>query len=307
MSSPCSRQRTSVGLFTLVVALLPARGQTQTAVAAPVTNVLARRYHEGEKLTYRMKASNRGQQTTNTYEVQADGVVKKDSSGRFIEEFAWTKMVRNGTPVALSPAAIEFRQVLSLEPGYSLSVPNLAPVIPLAGPITDLLTLYADMSVKNQGKLLKVGDHFYFKHGAPNSWADGNYVVRGEDSIDFDVTLSEVDAAGKTATLTIQHVPPAQPEIKVPVEWMREAVGDTPNNWVEVTKQGPAKYFAEVGKETFDVRITLSLEDGRILRATIDNPVEVRARPCTDAALSICGDPVRYQIRRQIEVVAVKE
>ncbi len=298
-------RRSSIALFTLMVAVLPVYGQSSGAGTG--ADLLARRYREGEKLTYHMKASNRGQQATNTYEIQADGVVKKDSAGRFMEEFAWSKMVINGKPLTPSQAAIDFRQVLSLEPGYPMIVPNLAPVISMVGPITDLLTFYADMSVKNQGKLLRAGDHFYFRHGTPASWADGNYVVLGEDSIDFDVTLSEVNVAGKTAILTIQHVPAAKPEIKVPAEWMRAPVADTPNNWVEVTKQGPEKYFAEIGKETFEVKITLSLEDGRILRATIDNPVEVKARPCSDAELSKCGEPVRYQIRRQIEVVAVKE
>lgn len=299
------RQRSGIALFTLIVAVLPVYGQS--AGAGLVSDLPARRYREGEKLTYHMKASNRGQQATNTYEIQADGVVKKDSAGRFIEEFAWSKMVMNGKPITPSQAAIDFRQVLSLEPGYPMIVPNLAPVISIVGPITDLLTFYADMSVKNQGKLLRAGDHFYFRHGAPASWADGNYVVLGEDSIDFDVALSEVDVAGRTATLTIRHVPAAKPEIRIPAEWMREPVADTPNNWVEVTKRGAEKYFAEIGKETFEVKIILSLEDGRILRATIDNPVEVKARPCTDAALSNCGEPVRYQIRRQIELVAVKE
>jgi hypothetical protein len=36
----------------------------------------------------------------------------------------------------------------------------------------------------------------------------------------------------------------------------------------------------------------------------MENPVEVLERKCTDAALLHCGDPVRYQIMRRIDVVA---
>jgi hypothetical protein len=265
-------------------------------------NALLRRYEEGEKVRYRMKASNRGRSGTHTYEIQADGVVKKDGQGRFIEEFAWSNMIRDGGPVALPPAAAAFRQVLSLEPHYPMSVPDLSQVLVLVGPITDLLTFYADMSVKNQGTLVRPGDHFYFKHGTPASWADGNYVVLGQDSIDFDVTLTDVNLAERSALLTIRHVPPAQPQIKTAADWMREPVADTPNNWVEVTRGQDGRYAAEIGKETFDVRITISLVNGRILRASIDNPVEVKARECADAALTQCDAPVRYKILRTIEI-----
>ena len=83
---------------------------------------------------------------------------------------------------------------------------------------------------------------------------------------------------------------------------MSASVADTPNNWVEVSKTQEGKFSAQVGKETFVARIKISLADGRIISATLDNPVEVLERVCTDAALTSCGEPVRYQIRRQIEI-----
>jgi hypothetical protein len=64
------------------------------------------------------------------------------------------------------------------------------------------------------------------------------------------------------------------------------------------------KYAAEVGKETFQADITVALGTGRILSATMDNPVEVLQRDCTDRALTSCGDPIRYRIRREIAIVA---
>ena len=50
------------------------------------------------------------------YEIQASGVVKRDAQGHSYEEYAWSNFVRDGVPVALPPASVQFRQVLSLEP-----------------------------------------------------------------------------------------------------------------------------------------------------------------------------------------------
>jgi len=52
------------------------------------------------------------------------------------------------------------------------------------------------------------------------------------------------------------------------------------------------------------VEIKLGLDTGRILSATMDNPVDVMERVCDDAALTVCGNPERYSIRRQIALKA---
>jgi hypothetical protein len=269
-------------------------------------SLLTRHYREGEKLTYHMKGSNRGHSGTTTYEAEATGVVKKNSEGKFVEEYEWSNLIVNSAPVALSPAATNFRQVVSLD--TFMGVPDLSQVIPLIGPITDLLTFYSDeLLAARQGSLAKIGDHFYFKHGTPNSWADGNYVLEGEDSIDFDVTLTALNLPGKVATVMVHHVVPAQPQIKLPADWMRAPVSDKPNNWVQISKNFAAKsdadkFAASVGTETFDVELKVSLVDGKIISATLTNPVEVLERDCADAALTSCGEPMHYQILRQIEI-----
>jgi hypothetical protein len=276
-----------------------------TGEPAPVPrqNLLERKYKEGEKLSYHMKASNRERERTLLYEIQADGVVTRNANG-YIEEFAWSGLIVEGKPVPLPPASQSLRQVLSLTPNPSLGIPDLSKVHPMMiGPITDLLTFYADMLIaKSQGKLTRAGDHFYFKHGTPNSWADGTYVTLGQDSIDFDVTLAEVDQAAKVATVIVKHVPPEKPQIKIPVDWMQPPVADSPNNWVLVSNAGQGKFSAQIGKETFVATLKVSLMDGRIISAALYNPVEVLERICSDAALTACGEPSRFQILRQVEI-----
>jgi hypothetical protein len=234
-------------------------------------------------------------------------VVKKDATGAWIEEFAWSNVISNGTPNSLPPASINFRQVLSLDQRKAPAIPNLAVVHPmLIGPITDLLTFYSDFWLAAHiGTLNKPGDHAYQEVGLPASWADGRYVVLGEDSIDFDITLTQVDLPREMATLLIRHVPPKKPQVKLPAMWMHEPVADTPNNWVNVTRNA-GKYLAEVGKETFDVQLTVSLSDGKILSGTIENPVKAQARDCQDAALTTCGVPRPHDILRQVEISSVR-
>ncbi len=267
-------------------------------IAEETHGPLERHYQEGETLVYKMKATNDG----NQYEAKSTGVVKKDSSGDWIEEFAWSGLVWGGQPITLPQGSTEFRQILSLDPSKNPAVPNLAVVDPkLIGPITDLLTFYADLWLAERtGKLKEPGDHFYFERGTPNSWADGNFVILGQDAIDFDMTLTQVTL--RKATLLVRHVPPAKPQISMPAEWMRSPVADTANNWVNVVHAG-SNYIAQVGKETFDVQLTISLTDGgKIVSGTIKNPIEARERICQDAELKTCGDAYPRKILREIQL-----
>jgi hypothetical protein len=268
------------------------------------TSPIARQYRAGERITYHMTGSNRGPGKTARYEADARGVVVEYKPGSFVEEFEWSNLIVDNRAVTLPAAADAVRQRLSLEQGYRLSVPDLSKAHPsLIGPITDLLTFYADYHLAGRdGKLVRPGDQFYVKHGKPNSWAHGPSLLIGEDAIDFDVRLAEIDPATRTATVVVRHVPPEEPHIKQPAAWTRAPVADAPNNWIQVIQAGPGRYLGQVGKETFDVRLAVSLDDGRLMSGTMRNLVEVTQRECKDPDLSSPGEPVRYEIRRDIEV-----
>ncbi len=287
------------GLFALTFSSAQTSPASKADPAPTTQSPLARHYTEGEKLTYHMKGDNDGW----TYEVQANGIVKKDASGHCVEEYGWSDFTSNA-PMSLSETSLNFRQTLSLDPAITPSIPNLSLVQPfLIGPITDMLTFYSDLWLAiEQSDLKRPGDHAYVKVGTPASWADGNYVTLGEDSIDFDLTLKELNSSTQIATLLVRHVPPAQPKVKLPAAWMLTPVADTPNNWVQVNKNQAGKYDAGVGKETFEVEIKVSLKDGKILSATLDNLVQTRQRECSDAALLDCGQPANHTIHRQIEL-----
>jgi hypothetical protein len=283
----------------LLLAVLGACSWMFAQEAGRARGLLERNYREGEMLVFRMTGSNDGRR----YEARATGVVKRDPTGAFIEEYAWSHVTSNGIPLGLPPTSSTFRQVLSLDPAKPPVMPNLAGLHPiLIGPVTDLLTFYVDLWLaKRLDKLARPGDHVYHQQGTPASWADGRYTVIGESSIDFDITLTQVDDGKKVATLLIRHVPPKKPQVRLPVAWMREPVADTPNNWINVTRSG-RKYVAAVGKEIFDVELAVSLIDGKILSGRMENPVTAKERDCQDAALTDCGDSRPRQIMRRIEI-----
>jgi hypothetical protein len=259
----------------VVLILVLAGLATNTAQGAqPGRSLFARRYKEGERTTYLMKGTNENWR----YEIQAAGVVKKDPTGKYVEEYSWSHFVSNGVAVTLHSSGLRFREVLSLDPDMPVSIPNLSTVPPvLIGPITDLATFYVDLWLATRlgAKLSHAGDHAFVKGGLLGSWADGRRVVLGESAVDFDVMLLNIDRSRQVVTLLVQHVPPAQPRVRLSAPWMRKPVAGTPNNWVQVTRKD-GKFVAGVGKETFDVRMKVRLENGKVVSGTLENLVKAR-------------------------------
>jgi hypothetical protein len=297
--TPGRRSRSSWAALLAVAAFVPLAAQD----VPHVERLLSRRYVEGDRVQYLMKTQNDG----STYEVRITATTKKTSDGRFVEEFAWSDMVANSAPRALAATSQAFRLAVTLEGGAPFEIPDLSKAPGLIGPVTDLMTFYSDLFLAmHQGTLRKAGDHFYFPSPITASWADGTVVVLGEDHIDFDITLTSVDTASGVATLLVKHVPPPAPKIRLPADWMRAPVADTSNNFVQVRKTATG-FAASVGKETFDVTLNVDLSDGKILSATMVNPVTKVTRECSDAAVTQCGDLKPDPTLRRIEMSLLRE
>ena len=267
------------------------------------TTTLFRRYTPGERIVYRMSATNQGRGSVTHYQVRADGEVKRDTDGTMFEEYAWSDLRVNDGRVPLPVQSREFRERLSLSPAFRLAIPDLSRLHPgLIGPVVDLLTFYADVQLAIREPLHQSGDHVYVNEGSVNSWADGKRILTGEDAIDFDITLADVNVRDSVVTLVVRHVPPAHPAIALRAPWMRVPVAETPNNWVQVARADTGSFVASVGRETFEATIRLGLGSGRILSATLDNDVQVLERVCSDSLLTSCGAPRRSTIRRRIEI-----
>jgi hypothetical protein len=299
----------------IVTVLLMTAGCTHQR-SAPATSAagqspLDRRYVEGERMRYVMTGSNQGREHAVTYTAEAQAEVVADDQGGFFEEIRWTRLEVMGQEVPIDSIS-RFRMRVSLDPAYDITPPDFAAlqnVNPmLIGPIFDLMTFYVDLHPSlHQGRLRQVNDHTHVPHGQPNSWADGVNVIVGEDCIDFDLSLSHVD--DRSAVLRVRHVPPQEASIRMPVQWLHQRVRpEAPNNWVQVQREAPdatrsdGGYVAASGHEMFDVRIEVERPSGRIVSATMDNPVDIVQRQCEDAELTDCGEPDSFRIHRRIEL-----
>jgi hypothetical protein len=265
-----------------------------------LAGLLSRRYVDGERLHYLMK----GRNNDRAYQVRLTAVVRSRADGHFVEEYGWPDLVVDGVVQPLTSASREFRQEVTLTGTSPFKFPDLSKVQPgLIGPVTDLLTFYADLFLAiHAGTLHEPGDRFFFPNPTVSSWADGTRVLIGEDAIDFDIRLTAIDWTRGVATLVVKHMPPKAPKIQIPVEWMRRPVADVPNNWVQV-RRAAGSYIGAVGKETFDVELIINLSGAEILSATMGNRVETIARECADVGLSRCDEPRPNQTVRRIEML----
>lgn len=105
----------------------------------------------------------------------------------------------------LTPASLALRQTVSLDDASYMRIPNLANVQTLlVGPITDTLTFYSDLLLATKAKLMQPGQTAYVSRTSPNSWADGQRVLLGQDVVDFALSVESVNPAENTETLLIQ-------------------------------------------------------------------------------------------------------
>jgi len=252
--------------------------------------LLKRRYRIGDEWSYRMEGVNNGDR----YALTIAGAVRQRTDGHSIDELTW-------------PGPQDLRQVITLDGTAGPFLPadvaaGIAKAPRLVGPFTDMLTFYADLYLAmHQDGLQKAGDHVLVANPQTGSWADGRTVIVGEDHVDFDLTLSAVDSTADSATLIAKHIPPPTPKIHLPADWMRPAIADTPNNFVEVKKTASG-YNASIGKETFDVTLRVRLSDGLLLDAIMDNPVRTIDRQCADPLLSSCGAAQEGRVFRHVEL-----
>lgn len=99
------------GLFAVNLSTAQTLATPNATAATTNQSPLARHYTEGEKLIYQMKGDNDGW----TYEIQANGIVKKGATGHLIEEYGWSDLKSNA-PMSMSATSLNFRQTLSLDP-----------------------------------------------------------------------------------------------------------------------------------------------------------------------------------------------
>ena len=133
--------------------LLAAGVATTSLLAQGVTDsprLLARRYVEGNRLRYRMTGNENG----TTFQVTILAMTTKPTDGRFVEEIAWSDMVVNGAPRALTSTSQTFRVAVTLEGSSPYEWPDLSKAPGIIGPVTDMLNFYRIQVSTTDGRIL---------------------------------------------------------------------------------------------------------------------------------------------------------
>lgn len=265
--------------------------------------LLARRYVDGDTLRYKIAASHAGPNGIKRYAAIAESVVGRDSANHSVEAVNWTSLTLNDSTVALAVRTSRALQQVSLDTAVMPAIPKLQSADPgLVGPMLDLMTFYVDLQLAaKQQNLTGAGDRRYVPVNVPASWSDGKRVLVGEDAVDFDIMIEKINRSTGEAVVRVRHVPPPSPSIHVRARWMTDSSGLPHRNWMEVTKVRD-RYVASIGAESFDVSLVVNLTDGRILSATMFNPIDIVERTCGDVVLEQCGPERRYRIVRTVDM-----
>ncbi|MFC1745855.1 hypothetical protein ACFL35_17820 [Candidatus Riflebacteria bacterium] len=231
---------------------------------------------------YKMNGFNDGKR----YQAISRHVVKK-KAGTFFEEVTWISFKSGKKVIDIKPMK-KFVQIISLDQNFKVVFPDIRKIEGkmrkyIVGPIFDLLTFYVDL---NPGLFyakideLENGYPIVFPFNKKSSWADGQFIILGEDCIDFRVTFQ--NNKKNKPLLRVEHIAPeSNLDINLPEKWMNVPIGQGKNNWVQIAKM-KNMFGVSYGYEYFDVHIYIDPEDGKINYASMYNPVERLNRICKE-------------------------
>ncbi len=171
----------------------------------------------------------------------------------------------------------------------------------VVGPVTDLHTFLIAVSHQvGADRLTRLGETFTTGEAAKASWANGENIPVGEDCIQISVTLLELNA--ETAVYETRFMPPADACLEPLKPWMEAPVVEgTPNNFQQQMMMGPMA-AAMWGREQFIITSTVRRADGRILSATMDNPLTLRLKVGCDPNLDSCKHEMPMTIHRKLQL-----
>lgn len=206
--------RLETGLFTLILlsgCISKARTVDSSNAlddsVSPVTRLFHRSYTVDEVVRYKMTGENQVDSTTHTYSLTSVGTVHEQAAGVFVENTTWNQFVRDDQPVVLDATSLAFRQIVSLDPNFDMSV-----AAPETGRIDhglgvaaeDFFNFYVDLWATGKFSLVQAGDEISFD-GPVVSFLGG----AGQNVFRFHYLVEKVDATAQEAVLKVEHLPPA--------------------------------------------------------------------------------------------------
>ena len=246
-------------------------------------------------------------------EQDADSIARRTATAEL------TTVVRNGIPTERvrwiglqDKAGHDLNEQAQAFPAYDLSLDTRAvpmhrvstdAVPELEGPVDDLLNFLVDLSAGvGVSQLHAPGDTRAMANPVSGDFS-GATVPLGRDFILLTTTLKSLDK--DRAEFQSSYQPPHGVGLPPYRPWMSEPVCGGPNNFQIVQKQGPG-FVALWGCESFVVDTVVERSDGRMLSASMVNPLSLKGRFCQDAALTACTNIPDVHIERHVELKLIE-
>jgi hypothetical protein len=267
--------------------------------------VQRRAYTPGETYRYRMVrtyqengAFKREEIAESVHEVPVEGAPRER-----IRFSKLTKRTDGGTEdltTAIAAFPVYEASVAQADNPEALALPDLEGWdMGVVGPITDLHTFLVAVSPQVGVDEVRRPGETHTNPGAPvASWANGDAIPVGEDCIQIAISMTALDA--DTAVYETRFTPPAEQTLEMLAPWMEAPVVEgTPNNFQQKMKMGPAAAVMW-GREEFVITTTVRRSDGMILRASMDNTLDLRLKVGCDPSLATCQHELPMTIQRDL-------
>ena len=163
----------------------------------------------------------------------------------------------------------------------------------MVGMVTDLNTFMVALSPRVGVQMLRrLGEHHTHSELLRGDFANGGTTVVGQDCTELTLTL--VGLTTETARIESRFAVPMRECIAFREPWMALR-GQASSNFQMIRKASDTAFEVFWGSGVFTIISEVRRTDGRLLRATMDNTLDLMMRMGCDAVLVTCSGefPVR--------------
>jgi hypothetical protein len=269
-------------------------------------SLLERTYILGDTSRYKLSGSETKNGTlSSAYIAECRLQVKKDSTGAYYEEVTWLSKIL----ITPTDSTDQTDEALAVKP-YPIGLKASAQVdsqktepAEMADPIQDLQSFFSYLSPPMGAAELKAkGDIFRKPDVLKTNFSNGKSILKGNNC--FSVTFVAKDVTKNTVVTEISFVPPSDTclpflanEVKKPV------AGDTLNN-IQILTPGDGDLTNLIyGCCTMFMNVVTQRKDGKILKATFNNTLNVKVKlDCDEGYVNCTKEVVPFVRVREVKL-----
>jgi len=287
-------------LFSFLMLFIPLCSFSQST-----NSDLTRKYNIGEVYRYRMTTNViHNDKWQSTIVAVCELKVMAGSDKIPYEEVKWiSKKVITAKDTTEYPEEIKNTSPyrISLHPNGRLDLPPIQ-VAGMTGEITDFNTFYVAISPRlGIGQLHKQFDSFTKPENVKGNFANGKDILKGEDCLEASSILQRITK--EEAIIQSDFMPPATQCLQYfTAEMTKPVAGETINNFQMVRASANNKVNLFYGKEKFNINSTISLKDGKLRSALMNNTLFLQLKLNCNSDYTDCQHTMPFTIDRKIRL-----